>query len=112
MREAVPNGVDAVADGAIQHGLVLPAIRDGGSVAAVRPLHGDSERNITVHLVWVREYQLEQAKLDRLRRQVEEGAVTLRVAGTYAPDRAGEAQARLEAGGTRGRLVIQFSPEP
>ena len=41
----------------------------------------------------------------------EEGAITLRVAGTYPPDRAGEAQARLEAGGTRGRLVIEFAAE-
>jgi NADPH:quinone reductase len=112
MREAVPDGVDAVADGAVQHALVLPAIRDGGAVAAVRPFQGQLERNLTVHTVWVREYQLAQAKLDRLGRQVEEGAVTLRVAGTYPPERAGEAQARLEAGGTRGRLVIQFAPEP
>jgi NADPH:quinone reductase len=111
MREAVPEGVDAVADGAIQHALVLPAIRDGGAVAAVRPFPAAPERNITVHMVWVREYQLEQAKLDRLGRQVEQGAITLRVAATYPPERAGEAQARLEAGGTRGRLVIEFAPE-
>ncbi len=71
---------------------------------------GLPERDITVHTVWVREYQLEQAKLNRLGRQVEEGAVTLRVADTYPPERAGEAQARLEAGGTRGRLVIDFTP--
>jgi NADPH:quinone reductase-like Zn-dependent oxidoreductase len=109
MREAVPGGVDAVADGAIQHALVLPAIRDGGGVAAVRPFQGETERGITVHMVWVREYQLEQEQLDRLGRQVEEGAVTLRVAGTYPPERAGDAQARLEAGGTRGRLVIEFT---
>jgi NADPH2:quinone reductase len=38
--------------------------------------------------------------------------VTLRVAGTYPPEDAGAAQARLEAGGTRGRLVIEFAPEP
>jgi NADPH2:quinone reductase len=112
MREAIPDGLDAVADGAIQHALVLPAVRDDGAVAAVRPFEGQPERNITVHMVWVREYQLEQAKLDRLGRQVEEGLITLRVAGTYPPERAGEAQARLEAGGTRGRLVIQFVPEP
>jgi NADPH:quinone reductase len=111
MRDAVPDGVDAVADGAIQHGLVLPAIRDGGAVAAVRPFQGEPERNITVHLVWVREYQHEQAKLHRLGRQVEEGAITLRVAGTYPPERAGDAQARLEAGGTRGRMVIEFAAE-
>jgi NADPH:quinone reductase len=112
MREAVPEGVDAIADGAIQHALVLPAIRDGGAIAAVRPFQGSPERDITVHMVWVREYQLEQARLDRLRRLVEEGAVSLRVADTYPPDRAGEAQARLEAGGIRGRLVIVFAPQP
>jgi NADPH:quinone reductase-like Zn-dependent oxidoreductase len=112
MRAAVPDGVDAVADGAIQHARVLPAIRVGGAVAAVRPFEGQPERNITVHMVWVRDYLLEQAKLDRLGRQVEAGAITLRVADTYPPERAGEAQARLETGGTRGRLVIEFTPEP
>jgi NADPH2:quinone reductase len=34
--------------------------------------------------------------------------VTLRVAGTYAPEQAAEAHRRLEAGGTRGRCVIKF----
>jgi NADPH:quinone reductase-like Zn-dependent oxidoreductase len=63
-------------------------------------------------MVWVREYMLEQAKLDRLRQQVEDGVVTLRVAGTYPPEDAAAAQARLERGGTRGRLVIEFRPEP
>jgi hypothetical protein len=60
-------------------------------------------------MVWVGEYQLVQAKLNRLGRQVEEGAITMRVAGTYPPERAGEAQARLEVGGTRGGLVAQFA---
>jgi NADPH2:quinone reductase len=111
IREVVPTGVDGLADGAIQHRLVLPAVRDGGGVAAVRPFVGDTERDITIHMVWVREYMLEHAKLDRLRQQVEDGGVTLRVAGTYPPEEAGAAQARLEAGGTRGRLVIEFRPE-
>jgi NADPH:quinone reductase-like Zn-dependent oxidoreductase len=112
IREVVPDGVDAIADGAIQHAVVLPAIRDGGALACVRPFQGEAERDITIHTVWVREYQLEQEKLDRLRQQVEDGAITLRVAGTYPPEQAGAAQARLEAGGTRGRCVIQFAPEP
>jgi hypothetical protein len=34
--------------------------------------------------------------------------VTLRVAGTVPKERAAEAHRRLEAGGTRGRLVIEF----
>jgi NADPH:quinone reductase-like Zn-dependent oxidoreductase len=56
----------------------------------------------------VRAYDCEFEKLDRLRQLVESGAITLRVAGTYPPERAGEAHRRLEAGGTRGRLVIAF----
>ena len=112
IRDAVPGGVDAVADGSIQHAAVLGAIRDGGGLASVRPFDGETERGIVNHMVWVREYQFEQERLDRLGRQVEEGAVTLRVAGIYPPERAGEAQARLEGGGTRGRLVIEFPAEP
>jgi D-arabinose 1-dehydrogenase-like Zn-dependent alcohol dehydrogenase len=34
--------------------------------------------------------------------------ITLRVADTYDPAQASEAHRRLEAGGTRGRLVIVF----
>jgi NADPH:quinone reductase-like Zn-dependent oxidoreductase len=112
IRAVVPEGVDAVADGAVQHGLVLPAIRDGGALAAVRTFTGTTERDITIHTVWVREYALERAKLDRLRQQAEAGVVTLRVAATYPPSEAAEAHRRLEAGGTRGRLVIQFRDEP
>ncbi len=112
IRAVVPEGVDAVADGAIQHRLVLPAIRDGGAVAAVRPFVGETERDITIHMVWVREYARERDKLERLRQQVEAGDVTLRVAATYPPEQAAEAHARLEKGSTRGRLVIEFRPEP
>jgi NADPH:quinone reductase-like Zn-dependent oxidoreductase len=91
---------------------VLPAVRDGGGIAAVRPFADETERDIAIHMVWVREYMLEQEKLDTLRRQVEYGVITLRVAATYPPEQASEAQARLEQGGTRGRLVIQFRDEP
>jgi NADPH2:quinone reductase len=56
----------------------------------------------------VRTYDGEFEKLDRLRQLVESGAITLRVAATYPPERAAEAHRRLEAGGTRGRLVITF----
>ena len=61
--------------------------------------HMDSSEGLKEHTV---------SKLDRLGRQVEEGSVTLRVAGTYQPQDASAAHARLEAGGTRGRLVIVF----
>lgn len=106
--EAVPSGVDAVADGALLNTSVLRAIRDGGGLAAVRTFVGETERGIVIHPVWVREYAKERLKLDRLRQQVEEGQITLRVAATFPPERAGEAHRLLEAGGVRGRLVIEF----
>jgi NADPH:quinone reductase-like Zn-dependent oxidoreductase len=107
-RKELPDGVDAVDYGAVMNTLVLPAVKDGGAVAAVRAFEGETERDITIHAVWVREYLREQAKLDRLRQQVEDGQVTLRVARTFTPEEAGEAHRILEAGGTRGRLVITF----
>jgi NADPH:quinone reductase len=108
IRAIVPQGVDGLADGALLHAKALPAVRDGGGLAAVRTFSDDTERGITVHPVWVREYVREHAKLDQLRRQVEDGVITLRVARTFAPEDATEAHRVLEHGGTRGRLVITF----
>lgn len=108
IREVVPDGVDGLADGSIQQARLLPAIRDGGAFAAVRPFQGETERGITVHAVWVREYWRRQAELDRLRQLAEDGAVTLRVARTFPPEQAAEAHRLLAAGGTRGRLVLEL----
>jgi NADPH2:quinone reductase len=108
IREVMPGGVDAVADGAVQHTLVLPAVRDGGAIAAVRGFAGDTERDITIHPVWVREYVTAQAAIDRLRQQAADGVVTLRVARTFPAEEASEAHRLLEAGGTRGRFVLKF----
>ena len=110
IRDIVPDGVDAVVDAALLNALIVPAVRDGGGIAAVRPFVGEVERGITVHSVWVREYRFEQERLDRLRQQVDDGVLTLRVAGVVTPELASEAHARLEQGGTRGRYVIRFRP--
>lgn len=110
IRQAVPDGVDGLADGAVVGAPVLPAVRDGGVVVSVRPFGADSERGITVHDVMVSAYVREWDKLDELRRLADTGAVTLRVAHTYPPERAADAHRALEAGGVRGRLVITFAP--
>lgn len=109
IRALVPKGVDAVADGALLHELVAPAIRDGGGLAVVRGWQGDPGRGITVHRVMVVERAKDQAALDRLREQAEQGAVTLRVAKVLPAGKAVEAHRILEAGGTRGRLVLDFT---
>ncbi len=108
IREVAQGGVDAIADGSVQRDALFPAIRDGGAMASVRGFKGDTPRGITLHQTWVRDYEKEQAKLDRLRQLVEEGAVTLRVARTFPASQTGDAHRILEVGGTRGRLVIEF----
>jgi NADPH:quinone reductase len=81
-------------------------VADGGALATVRFWPGVPERGITTHAVTVGNYAAEQAKLDRLRQQVEEGVLTLRVARTFPLADAAEAHRILEAGGTRGRIVL------
>jgi NADPH:quinone reductase-like Zn-dependent oxidoreductase len=103
-----PHGVDGLADGAVLNERVIPAVRDGGVFTSVRGFTGVPQRGITFTVTSVRTYDGEFEKLDRLRQLVESGAITLRVADTYTPERAGEAHRRLEAGGTRGRLIIVF----
>jgi NADPH:quinone reductase-like Zn-dependent oxidoreductase len=95
-------------DAALLNELVIPAVRDGGRIATVRGFTCDEERGVTFHPVFVRNYAREQGKLDRLRELVEAGQVTLRVARTLPAERAAEAHRILEAGGTRGRLVLEF----
>lgn len=107
-REHFPDGVDGLADGAVLNEKVVAAVRDGGGLTAVRGFEGEPERGIRFMPTWVRQYDGEYKKLDRLRQQVEDGTLTLRVADTYPADQASETHRRLEAGGTRGRLVITF----
>jgi NADPH2:quinone reductase len=108
IREHFPDGVDGIADGAVLKELVIPALRDGGSFASVRGYEGDGQRDINFTKTFVREYDGETEKLDSLRQLVEDGAITLRVADIFKPEDAPAAHRRLEAGGTRGRLVIEF----
>src|SRR5271155_3063322 len=108
IRERFPRGVDGLADGAVLNELVISAVRDGGAFTSVRGFLGAPQRDIHFTTTWVRSYALEWEKLDRLRQQVEAGEITLRVAELYPPERAADAHRRLGAGGTRGRLVIQF----
>jgi NADPH2:quinone reductase len=108
IREHFPEGVDGLADGAVQDALVLPAVRDGGAVATVRGYRGDGTRELRVLPTLVRRVAQDRPALDRLRQQAEDGALTLRVARTFPAEQAAEAHRLLEAGGVRGRLVLVF----
>ena len=79
--------------------------------AAVRELaadDGDTERGIDVRPVWVREVLQRTDWLHELRGLASDGTLKLRIAGEYPPERAGDAQRAMEAGGLRGRGLIVF----
>jgi NADPH:quinone reductase-like Zn-dependent oxidoreductase len=103
------HGVDGVVDAAVIGRPLLGVIRNGGQLASVRAFDGEPERGIQVHQVRVSDYAHNQAALQRLADMVARGQLTLRVAETFPPERAGEAQEKLNAGGVRGRLLIVFA---
>ena len=108
IRAEFPDGVDGLADGSVQDALVLPAVKDGGAVATVRGYRGDGQRGLRFFPTMVRKVAEDRTALDRLRQQVEDGVLTLRVARTFPAEQAAEAHRTLEAGGVRGRLVLTF----
>ena len=108
IREHFPQGVDGLADGALLNARAVDAVRDGGSFTAIRGFKGEDQRDIKFTATWVTGYDGAYEKLDLLREQVEGGVLTLRVAGSVTPEDAGLAHQRLEQGGTRGRMVIEF----
>ncbi|HEV8015909.1 MAG TPA: NADP-dependent oxidoreductase [Stellaceae bacterium] len=108
IREHFPNGVDGLADGAVLKEKAIPAVKDGGTFTSVRGWQGVPTRGIRFTATFARDYATDWEKLDRLRQQAEDGKITLRVAATYPAEQAAEAHRRLEARGTRGRIVITF----
>ncbi|QDQ09237.1 NADP-dependent oxidoreductase [Streptomyces spectabilis] len=109
VRELRPEGVAGLLDGSAQTTDVTPAIADGGALAELRGWPGPAERGIRVHPVMVSDVMFDTELLDRLRRQAEEGVLTLRVAEVLPAEEAVRAHRLLEAGGLRGRLVLDFS---
>ncbi|MET7520388.1 zinc-binding dehydrogenase [Streptomyces sp. NPDC005480] len=114
--DVVPEGVDSLVDAAvIGSAAVAGAVRDGGAIVTLlgegsRALHpaGLRRRSLRTHMVFVPDYLDDPARLNRLRSQVEAGELTLRVARVLPAEQAAEAHRLLEAGGVRGRIVLEF----
>ncbi len=108
IRQEFPDGVDGMADGALLNEAAIEAVKDGGSFTSVRGFKGEPQRNIDFTATWVTVYDCKKDKLETLCEQAESGVLTLRVADSVTMDNAAEAHKKLEAGGTRGRMVIEF----
>jgi NADPH:quinone reductase-like Zn-dependent oxidoreductase len=106
---AAHGGVDALLDTALLGRDSFPAIRDGGAYLPVRGWDDSpAERNIRILPVWVF-HALERTDwLNELRDLASSGAIPLRVAAEYPPERAADAHRAMAAGGLRGRGVIVF----
>lgn len=104
-----PEGVDAVIDTAELGDSIVPAIRDQGSLIALRPRDSDTlERGVQVKFVNVRERAADNAALQKLGQQVERGLLPLRVAGVYEATDVVAAHQCFDEGGLRGRLILVF----
>jgi len=108
VREHFPDGVDGIADGALLNELAIPAVKNGGSFTSIRGFKGDPQRDIAFTATWVTTYNEDFQRLDQIRQLAETGKVTPRLAGTVSPQDAYKAHERLEAGGSRGRWIIEF----
>jgi NADPH:quinone reductase-like Zn-dependent oxidoreductase len=109
IREVVPDGVDGLVDGSVQADLLVPAVKDGGVIGSVRGWSGELERGITARAVLVYDSVERDDLIKGLEEQLAQGVYTLRVAQVLPAEQAEQAHRKLEAGGIRGRLVLDFS---
>jgi NADPH:quinone reductase-like Zn-dependent oxidoreductase len=109
IRKVLPDGVAALLDTAVLGERALGALRDGGVYIPVRGWEDKpSERDIRIRPVWVHTVLERTEWLDQLRGLVSAGQLELIVTNEYAPERTGDAQHALEAGGLRCRPVLTF----
>lgn len=108
VRKHLPDGADGAIDGALLNDRMARAVRDNGKVITLRMYSQPGERGVTFTPIRSKFNHKDTHMLDRLRQQVDDGVLTLRVAATYPKEQAADAHRRLEAGGVRGRLVIEF----
>jgi NADPH:quinone reductase-like Zn-dependent oxidoreductase len=120
LRAFAPNGLDALVDTALLGVTKLaPAVCDGGQFARVRRDEDagteawyDPGRGITRVQAWVSDQAGDHDKLEQLRKLAESGTLTPRVARVFPAEQAAEAHRTLEAGGTRGRIVLSLASTP
>ncbi len=109
IRREFLDGVPGLVDGAVQGLDVLSAVAPGGTMAVVRGWSDPEPTEVRIAQIMVGHHQTETAQLERLVQQAADGVLTLRVAEVIPAARAADAHRKLEAGGVRGRLVLDFS---
>jgi NADPH:quinone reductase-like Zn-dependent oxidoreductase len=117
VRRQVPDGVDALADAALLGAPALDAVADNGVYSSLRaigergttPLPEHAPRGITYRYFGFYQNPDIHGSLLKLAAAVEDGRLTPRVGEVIRPSEVARAHAALEAGGVRGRFVVDFS---
>lgn len=103
------DGVDAVIDAAGLGKQVVPVIKKGGTLITLRPTGDEfAESGISAVFVNVRERIRDHDAISKISGQVEDGLLSLRVAKVFSVRDASEAHRYFEAGGLRGRVILDF----
>lgn len=105
---AAGHKVDGIVDTAVLGAACLPAIKDGGGLAAVRDHEAFWERGITRSFIKVTDYLEASDHLQVLVGLHKSGDLVPAPLILLGPDEAAEAHRRLELGGVPGRFVIRF----
>lgn len=108
VRALIPGGADAAADGALLQDQILPAVRDGGQITALRSWDGDPGRGIRICAVNVRAHATDHEAITQLQQKAEAGVLAMRVARTFPAADAAAAHRMFDVGGVRGRIVLEF----
>lgn len=109
IRAEFPAGVDAVIDAACIMQDILPAVRDGGRIIVLRPAENQTlARGIEVAFVNVRQRATDHAAITQIGHQIASGVLPMRVAAVFPASEAAAAHRRLDAGGLRGRIILDF----
>jgi NADPH2:quinone reductase len=109
VRASFPEGVDAVLDAAGLREQVVPAVRDGGTIIALRSWDAPAlPRGVRSKFLNVRERATDRDAMLRLGQQAAAGLLKMRVAAIYPANQAEQAHRRLAERGLRGRIVLDF----
>ena len=104
----LPAGVDGLVDAAVAGQGVLGLVRDGGRVATVRSVDLAPERDIREIPVFVPDHLHRPQALHEIGRLAATQRLTPRISTVLSPERVAEAHRLIEAGGLRGRPVLDF----
>jgi NADPH2:quinone reductase len=111
LRQAYPDGVDGVIDGALIGQEISHLVRDGGGIISPRTSYKIEDPRLKVDYVQVTRGVEDEEKMRRIGRLLDERKLTPRVApdGVFPFTRAAAAFAMAQTGGFRGRVVVTFT---